>query len=71
MSSSQTPQVTPTLLFSLDVVPPSTGPLGCRRVSFGSNRFHHTEQGGELTIFVGDDWAEDHVRHEASEIEWR
>jgi len=29
-------------------------------VSFGSNRFHHIEQGGELTIFVGDDWAEDH-----------
>jgi hypothetical protein len=24
-----------------------------------------------LMIFVGDDWAEDHVRHEASEIEWR
>ena len=22
-------------------------------------------------IFVGDDYAEDHVRHEASEIEWR
>jgi len=29
-------------------------------VSFGSNRFHYIEQGGELTIFVGDDWAEDH-----------
>jgi transposase len=29
-------------------------------VSFGSNRFHHTDQGGDLTIFVGDDWAEDH-----------
>jgi hypothetical protein len=22
-------------------------------------------------IFVGDDWAEDHVRHEASEVGWR
>ena len=29
-------------------------------MSFGSNRFHHIEQGGVLTIFVGDDWAEDH-----------
>ena len=29
-------------------------------MSFGSNRFTHIEQGGELTIFVGDDWAEDH-----------
>ena len=29
-------------------------------MSFGSNRFHHIEQGDELTIFVGDDWAEDH-----------
>ena len=38
----------------------STDPLGCRRVSFGSNRFDHIEQGGELTLFVGDDWAEDH-----------
>ena len=38
----------------------STDPLGCRRVSLGSNRFHYIEQGGELTIFVGDDWAEDH-----------
>jgi hypothetical protein len=27
--------------------------------------------GGVQVIFVGDDWAEDHVRHEASEIEWR
>jgi hypothetical protein len=25
----------------------------------------------ESMIFVGDDWAEDHVRHEASEVEWR
>jgi hypothetical protein len=24
-----------------------------------------------LMIFVGDDWAEAHVRHEASEVEWR
>ena len=39
----------------------STDPLGCRRVSLGSNRFHPTSsKGGELTIFVGDDWAEDH-----------
>ncbi len=29
-------------------------------MSFGSNRFHYIEQGGELTIFVGDDWTEDH-----------
>jgi transposase len=29
-------------------------------VSFGSNRFNHTDQGGDLIIFVGDDWAQDH-----------
>jgi transposase len=26
----------------------------------GSKGFDHTDQGGDLTIFVGDDWAEDH-----------
>ena len=31
-------------------------------MSFGSNKFHHTEQGDDLTIFVGDDWAQD--RHD-------
>jgi transposase len=29
-------------------------------VYFGSNGFHHTDQGGDLIIFVGDDWAKDH-----------
>lgn len=29
-------------------------------MSFGSNRFHPHQAGGELTLFVGDDWAEDH-----------
>jgi hypothetical protein len=26
----------------------------------GSNGFDHAGKGGKLTIFVGDDWAEDH-----------
>ena len=43
------------------LVPPSTGPLGCRRVAFGSECCCiTTELGGEKMIFVGDDWAEDH-----------
>jgi hypothetical protein len=29
------------------------------------------ECGGCRVLFVGDDWAEDHVRHEASEVERR
>src|SRR5436190_6543071 len=39
----------------------STDPLGRRRVSFGSNRFHpHWAKGRQAMLFVGDDWAEDH-----------
>ena len=27
-----------------------------------------SDDGGTLRLFIGDDWAEDHVRHEASEV---
>jgi hypothetical protein len=40
-------------------------------VSLGSNGFDHIDQEAIWMIFVGDDWAEEHVRHEASEVEWR
>ena len=43
------------------VVPPSTGPLGCRRVPFGFELgCTTTELGDGWMIFVGDDWAQDH-----------
>jgi hypothetical protein len=28
------------------------------------------EAAGVAMLFVGDDWAEDHVRHEAHEVGW-
>ena len=47
----------------------STGSIRARAVSSAGHSYVCVEGLEKLVLFVGDDWAEDHVRHEALEVE--